>query len=395
MKLLVTEADLAVARDIAESAGPASGEDLVRLLAQAVCAGREDVQDWSLIEDVYFPMTCMTTTKPVADREGVVAADVKCKWIPVLSVYIGAGGPARKHGHQLTSAERTEIRREYPDWAEDLIRTCGWENSTICIDCGTPWVMRSSSCERQAYAPGAKYWSYPGHPRASDGASNFELYPPDRLDEAHALFLDWWLRDYFCSEEVESYALLGEDALREIAEEGALSGASLKDLMAGRVAAEVLRLRAELGHLSPPELHLRARVLALSAARDRREMTPSEYVEHEVAWGLILRSEYELTDAERDAVETRLRELGLLDDRDPYDNPGLPLMEVIAAHEANGGRWLVTSHFPPKLPFNHLAELRVRDGAVEARDVSNQAQNTEWELLCDFCNVVAAVPMTC
>ena len=71
---------------------------------------------------------------------------------------------------------------------------------------------------------------------------------------------------------------------------------------------------------------------------------------------------------------------------DPFANPGLPSLDAIAAHEANGGRWLITSHYPPRVPVQHLARLRVRDGAVEA----GAWERDEWEPLDDFCNVVEA-----
>jgi len=142
----------------------------------------------------------------------------------------------------------------------------------------------------------------------------FELYPADRKAEAHELFLDWWMQEYFYSEESRSFAQRDDTDLDEIVSQGLVVGVDLKAAMAGRVATEVLRLRQEMTGLTPQELSLRERLIRATAQARDRTLTPGEHVECEVAFALFCASEYELTEADWDAedaaVAARLREGG-------------------------------------------------------------------------------------
>ncbi len=131
--------------------------------------------------------------------------------------------------------------------------------------------------------------------------SAFQLYPEDRKDEAHELFLD-----YFYAEEWSSFADRPDEVLHEIELQGSSTGASLKDVMAGRVAAEVGRLRREMSGLTPQALSLRERRLRRSVEGRRISTSLGTIVECEVAFALRCASGYDMTDADYDAEEAAL-----------------------------------------------------------------------------------------
>src|ERR1700679_1157823 len=71
--------------------------------------------------------------------------------------------------------------------------------------------------------------------RGGGSSGAFELYPKDRRDEAHDIFVDWWMQDYFHAEEWRPFTDRTDEVLIEIRDHGASNEASLRDVMSGRV----------------------------------------------------------------------------------------------------------------------------------------------------------------
>jgi hypothetical protein len=162
----------------------------------------------------------------------------------------------------------------------------------------------------------------------------FELYPVDRASEAHELFLDWWMTAYFYSEESRSFAGLGDVELGAVVEAGGQASHDLKAVMAGRVAAEVLRLRREMSDLTPQQLSLREESLRRSARANGGRMSPGVHVECEVAFELLRATGHEMTDADYDAEEVALAAMGL--GSEDHDSGAEPVVELGPAGSIDG-----------------------------------------------------------